>query len=233
MGNDRLVLIPGTLCDDRLWSYQIEALSKIIEVKVADISQSDSIKEIANSILQQEPGGFSLAGLSMGGIIALEIMRQAGDRIKRLALLNTNPYSPTEEQKQTFQKYINFCKAGFFQDITPTYLLPNLIHPSRQTDNDLTTLIKEMALNIGPEAYIRQLTALMNRKGSVDILSEISCYTLVLTGKEDRMCPLALHEAMAEGIPNSKLVVIEECGHLSTLEKGEAVTNSLLGWLQK
>ncbi|PLR78959.1 alpha/beta hydrolase [Bacillus sp. V3-13] len=233
MSKEKVVLIPGTLCDERLWQHQIETLKNIAHVTVADISQSDSIKEMASAILEEVQGEFSLAGLSMGGMVSLEITRQAGKRIRRLALLDTNPYPPTEEQKQTFQKYIDLCKAGFFEDITPTYLLPNLIHPSKLKDNHIRKLIIDMALNIGPESYIRQLTALMNRSGSLDILAGISCPTLVLTGRDDRLCSLTLHEKMAERIPKSKLVVIEECGHLSTIEKGECVTSYLLEWLQK
>jgi pimeloyl-ACP methyl ester carboxylesterase len=233
MSKEQLVLIPGTLCDERLWQHQKESLKNIADVKVADISQFDSITEMASAILREVQGDFSLAGLSMGGMVSIEIMRQSGERVKRLALLDTNPYAPTEEQVQTFQKYIDISKAGYFQDITPTYLLPNLIHPSKLTDKHLTSLIKDMALNIGPESYIRQLTALMNRSGSLDILSDIHCETLVLTGREDKLCSLALHEKMVELIPNAKLIVIEECGHLSTIEKGETVTNYLLEWLQR
>nr|WP_263327054.1 alpha/beta hydrolase [Neobacillus sp. Marseille-Q6967] len=232
MTKEQLVLIPGTLCDDRLWQPQIEILQDIAQITIADTSQFDSIKETAAAILKDVPGKFSLAGLSMGGMVSLEIMRQAGERINRLALLDTNPYPPTEEQKQTFQKYIDLCKDGYFQDITPTYLLPNLLHPSKQEDHHLTSLIKDMANSTGPEAYIRQLTSLMNRSGSLDILTNITCPTLVLTGRDDRLCSLSLHEEMAELIPNSKLIVIEECGHLSTLEKPETVASYLKEWLQ-
>jgi pimeloyl-ACP methyl ester carboxylesterase len=232
MTREQVVLIPGTLCDERLWEKQKEGLKHVADVIVADISRFDSIVETASAIVSEVSGEFSLAGLSMGGIVSFEIMRQAGDRINRLALLNTNPYAPTEQQKQTFQQYIDLCKAGFFLDLTPTYLLPNLIHPSRLQDIQLTSLIHDMANNIGSEAYIRQLTALMNRSGSLDILAGIECPTLVLTGRDDRLCSYALHEEMAGLIPNSKLVVIEDCGHLSTLEKPESVTAYLLDWVQ-
>lgn len=227
---EKLVLIPGTLCDERLWMHQLEHLHDIADLVVAEIQSEDSIEKVASSILHQVEGEFSVAGLSMGGMVSLEIMKQGGERVNRLALLNTNPYPPTIEQKENFQRNIDMCQAGDFEKVFSTYIFPNLLTKEGKENAELASIVESMASTIGPKSYINQLTALKNREGYLETLRNIDCPTLVLTGDKDVLCPVKLHQEMAEQIQDSKLVVIEDCGHLSSLEKKEDVTQAMREW---
>lgn len=228
---EKLVLIPGTLCDERLWMHQIEHLQDLVDPIVAEIKTENSIEKVASSILQQVEGEFSVAGLSMGGMVALEMMKQGGERVRKLALLDTNPYPPTPEQKESFQRNIDMCQAGDFEMVFSTFIFPNLLTKKGKENAELASIVESMASTIGPNSYINQLTALKNREGYVDILRNIQCLTLVLTGEQDVLCPVKLHQEMAEHIQDSKLVVVEDCGHLSSLEKKEDVTQAMREWL--
>ncbi|WP_257347293.1 alpha/beta fold hydrolase [Pseudalkalibacillus decolorationis] len=231
MGKEPLVLLPGTLCDDRLWAHQIRNLSDIADVKVGDLTKDDSVEGMARSVLDNAPDRFALAGLSLGGIVAMEVIRQAPERVWKLALLDSNPYAPKPEQLKTWDNFVSMVEKGRFSEITENHLLPNLIHSERLGHNELTSMIINMSEHIGPEAYIRQLMAVKTRTNACERLKDIQCPTLLLVGQEDRVCPVELHEQMADLIPNSKLVVVEHCGHLSSLEQPEHVTCALQGWL--
>lgn len=231
MSKEDLILLPGTLCTESLWKNQIEHLSDVANIQVGDLTQNDTIQGMAESILREAPSEFSLAGLSMGGIVAMELMRQAPERVKRLALLDTNPTPPRSEQIAGWENFIAMANNGQFMDITEKYLLPVLIHPDRQKDDDLVQTIMQMAEDIGPKAMIRQMKALMTRPDVRENLSSIKSPTLVLLGRQDKLCSLLMHEYLVSVIPDSTLSVIEKCGHLSTLERPEEVTAVLRDWL--
>ena len=211
--------------------HQLEHLHDIANLVVAEIQSEDSIEKLASSILQQVEGEFSVAGLSMGGMVSLEIMKQGGERVNRLALLDTNPYPATVEQKENFQRNIDMCQAGEFGKVFSTYIFPNLLTKEGKENAELASIVESMASTIGSKSYINQLTALKNREGYLETLRNIDCPTLVLTGDKDVLCPVKLHQEMAEQIQDSKLVVIENCGHLSSLEKKEDVTQAMREWL--
>ncbi len=226
-----LLLVPGTLCDERLWSHQIENLSDLAEVKVCDVTKDDSIYGLAQSILEEAPEKFALAGLSLGGIISLEIMRLAPERVKKLALLDTNPNPPKSEQISSWEKFIEMANNGQFLTITKNELLPVLIHPERRNDDRLIETIIDMAEKIGKDAYINQLKAVMGRSDQRPILPTIICPTMVIVGSEDKICPIHMSKYIAENISTSSLEIVDKSGHLSTLEQPEIVSSLLRKWL--
>jgi pimeloyl-ACP methyl ester carboxylesterase len=228
---DPLVLIPGLLCTRALWEPQIAALQDQVRIQVADHTRQDSMAGLASDILAQAPNRFALAGLSMGGYIALEIMRQAPSRVTRLALMDTNARADTPEGRKNRQGFIDIARRGKFLGVTPQ-LIPKLIHPSRLDDHDLKLTIVQMARETGVDAFVRQETAIMNRIDSRGSLGAITCPTLVLCGRQDMLSTLEMHQEMVDLIPNACLEVVEDCGHLSTLERPEVVTAAMKAWLQ-
>jgi pimeloyl-ACP methyl ester carboxylesterase len=227
-----LVLAPGLLCDAALWQPQIAHFSQERPVQVADTTQDDTIAGMAARLLADAPERFALAGLSMGGYVSLEVMRRAPERVERLALLDTSPRPETDEGAKARRLLMNMAEAGTFRGVT-TRLLPRLVHPSRLEDEALTRIVVEMALNIGKDAYLRQQTAIMNRVDSRPDLIRIGCPTLVLVGHEDILTPPNISAEMAADILNAKLVVVPECGHLSTLERPEAVNAAMDAWFRR
>lgn len=226
-----LVLMPGLLCNDALWRHQIDTLADVAEVTVADMSRDESLKGMAERMLAAAPERFALAGLSMGGYAAFEVMRLAPQRVERLALLDTSARADTEERRDERLKAMNLVERGNFQGMTRK-LLPWFVHEDRVDDEKLMSIIKKSAQDVGNEAFIRQQTAIMGRPDSRADLARIACPTLVLGGRQDRMTPPALHDEMAAEIPGARLVVVEDCGHLAPLEQPHAVSAVLRYWLQ-
>jgi pimeloyl-ACP methyl ester carboxylesterase len=231
MKKSPLVLVPGLLCDAQLWRSQVEDLSDIADIWIADHTRSDTMAGVAQDVLADAPfARFALAGLSMGGYIALEIMRQAPQRVARLGLLDTAAGAELPEQTRKRLDFIALADSGKFLSITDA-LLPLLMHPSRLGESALTDDVKSMAKNIGKGAFVRQERAIMSRADSLGLLASIACPTLVLCGRQDALTPLARHEEIAAGIKDARLEVIEDCGHLSTLEKPAQVNAALRRWL--
>ncbi|MHB8667594.1 MAG: alpha/beta fold hydrolase [Burkholderiales bacterium] len=231
MKRSSLVLVPGLLCDAQLWRPQVEHLADIADVWIADHTRSDTMAGVARDVLADAPfERFALAGLSMGGYIALEIMRQAPQRVARLALLDTVAGAELPEQTLRRMKFIALAGRGEFAQVTEI-LLPLLIHPSRLEQRALTGVVRAMAQNTGAEAFVRQEKAIISRSDSRGLLAAIDCPTLVLCGRQDALTPMARHEEIAAGIRGARLEVIDDCGHLSTLEKPAEVNAALRRWL--
>ena len=227
-----LVLIPGLLCDALLWKAQIEALDGQIKCWVADHTRSDTMAGVAADVLRDAPfERFALAGLSMGGYVAFEILRQAAHRVDRLALLDTSARADTQEQREKREGLIALAERGRFIGVAQA-LLPLFLHSERLADEKLVTTVKEMARNTGKEAFIRQERAIMSRADSLPLLPSLGCATLVLCGAQDALTPPEWHQEMAKAIPGARLCVVKDCGHLSTLERPAEVSEALRRWLQ-
>jgi pimeloyl-ACP methyl ester carboxylesterase len=225
-----LVLLPGLLNDERLWARQVPELSADRTVMVGDLTTADSLEVLAEQVLAKAPPSFALAGLSMGGYVAMEIMRQAPDRVERLALLDTTARPDLPEQSQRRRDAMEIARAGGFDKIMPT-MLPMLLCAASLADPSITGLAKDMARAVGAEAFIRQQTAIMGRPDSRPSLAAIRCPTLVLCGAEDALTPPDRHHEMAGLIAGSRLVIVEGSGHLSPMEQPAAVLDALAGWL--
>lgn len=226
-----LVLLPGLLCDAALWRHQADTLAAIADVRIADLTGSDRIGELARAVLAAAPETFSLAGLSMGGYVAFEILRQAPDRVRRLALIATAAGADPPHRTAERQALIALARTGEFRGVTRR-LLPALVHPSRLDNAELAATIFAMAERLGREVFIRQQRAIMNRPDSRRDLSLIHCPTLVVCGRQDLLTPLAASVEMAEKVRRGALVVIEDCGHLPPLERPRTVSALLRDWLQ-
>jgi pimeloyl-ACP methyl ester carboxylesterase len=226
-----LVLVPGLLCSARLYASQIAALWPQGPVTVADHRRDDSIEAIAARILKDAPPHFALAGLSMGGYVAFAMMRLAPERIARLALLDTSARPDLPEQKAGREKFIAMAQAGKLNDVVET-LTPKFLHRDHAKDEGLKKIVRDMAHDTGPDAFVRQQKAIMGRHDSRPLLSEIGCPTLVLVGEGDELTPPELAREIAADILGSRLVVVPSCGHLSTIEKPDAVNHAMIEWLK-
>ncbi|MGJ4882734.1 MULTISPECIES: alpha/beta hydrolase [unclassified Bradyrhizobium] len=226
-----LVLVPGLISSPRIYAPVIPALWRLGPVMVANHIRDDSMAAIARRILAEAPPRFALAGHSMGGYIALEIMRQAPERVGRLALINTQARPDTPEASARRRTMITRAKEGDYHGVVDE-LFSGFVHPSRQDDPRLRQLVHDMAEEVGVIGFIRQLTAIMSRPDSRPTLTAIRCPTLVLTGDTDNTIPNSLSKEMADGIDGSWLVVLENCGHLPQPEQPEETAQALMEWLR-
>jgi pimeloyl-ACP methyl ester carboxylesterase len=222
---ENVLLLPGMMCDARQWAEQEASLSQA--VYHADTSKHDSMTEMARSVLQDAPDQFAMVGLSMGGILAFEIWRQASDRVSHLALLDTNPHAESPERQTMRLEQIAAAASGRLRELATESLKPLYLAKAHREDEKLLATILDMVVDLGPDVFRSQSLALRGRIDSVPTLPSITCPTLVMCGDEDMLCPVTYHELMAAEIPNAQLTVIENCGHLSSLEQPQAVTSAL------
>lgn len=227
-----LVFLPGMMCDARLFGPQIAELSADHCVTVAPVTQGERIEEIASGLLDQLPARFALAGLSMGGIVAMELLRRAPDRITRIALMDTNPLAETPQVAAAREPQIVGVRTGRLEQVMRDELKPNYLAPGSHR-GEVLDLVMDMALTLGPETFVRQSRALQRRRDQQGTLRKCKVPTLVLCGAHDALCPVKRHTFMAELIPYAKLVVIEGAGHLPTLETPAETTLALRAWLKQ
>jgi len=225
-----IVLVPGLLCSPLLYAKQIPALWQFGPVTVSDHRRDDSMDAIARRILAAAPPRFALAGLSMGGYIAYAILRAAPERVTRLALLDTGSRADLPEQSERRKVQIELARSGRLADISEA-LWPLFVHKDRHNDQDLKKIVLQMAEQTGADAFVRQQTAIMSRPDSRPDLPKIKCPTLVLVGEADQLTPPKLSEEIAAAIPGSRLVVVRGSGHLSTIERPDAVNKALVEWM--
>ncbi len=225
------MLIPGLLASARLYAPQIPELWRFGPVSIADHTRDDTLGAIARRILASAPPRFALVGLSMGGYVAFEILRQAASRVARLALLDTTARPDTPEQSAARRAQLELAAAGRLAEVIDTQF-PRCVHPAHRGDAGLRETTRLMAEDVGPEAFRRQQTAIMGRPDSRPTLRTIACPTLVLVGAQDELTPPDRAAEMAQGIAAARLVTVPESGHLSTLEQPRAVTRALIEWLQ-
>ncbi len=225
-----LVLVPGLTCTARLYGSQIVALWPFGQVAVADHRRDADMAAIAARILKDAPPRFALAGLSMGGYIALAMLRLAPERIARLALLDTSARPDTPEQTAGRHAQIAMAQSGRYSEI-PDLSIPRYLNAKHQRDERLTGIVRQMIAETGPEAFVLQLKAIMSRPDSRPMLASIRCPTLVVVGDADVATPPELNREIADCIPGAKLTVIPDSGHLTTLEQPGAVNATLAEWL--
>ena len=225
-----ILLVPGLGGSPRIYAPVVPPLWRFGPVTVANHIRDDNLGAIARRILAEAPPRFALAGHSMGGYIAFEILRQAPVRVAKLALINTQARPDTPEARERRRALIAGVQAGHYHDLLDE-LFAGFVHPLRQGDADLRKTVHEMGDDVGADGFIRQLTAIMRRTDSRPTLAMIACPTLVLTGDGDNTIPNAMSVEMAEGIRGARLVIIPECGHLSQLEQPTAVAAALATWL--
>lgn len=224
-----LLLIPGLLCDQRLFAAQTAALEPDRVVCIADLSLDTSIVAMARRTLDAAPPLFALAALSMGGYVAMEIMRQAPERVLKLALLDTMVRPDDEARAKARRGLLALAQMGKFKGVTPQ-LLPRLMHP-RCLGSTVADTVQAMAESIGKEGFVRQQQAIIERADYRPVLETIRVPTLIVVGEDDEITPVAESREIHRGIPQSRLVVLPQCGHLPPLEYPELTTELLRRWL--
>ncbi len=213
------------MCDARLWAPQTGELP--FPHFHADTTAADNFATMAREALAAAPPRFAVVGLSMGGILAFEIWRQAPDRVTHMALLDTSPHPDAPARRSIRMQQIETALAGGLRELAIDGLKPLYLAEAHRNDDALLERILEMALDLGPAVFERQSIALRDRVDSVPTLAGIDCPTLVLCGIEDKLCPVEYHELMAETIPGARLRIVDECGHMASLEQPAIVTQEL------
>ena len=228
---ENLILVPGLLCDARVWRDQVTALAGLADVAVADISEGDSLEVMAARILHEAPPYFCLAGHSLGGRVAMEIYRQAPDRVLKLALLSTGRRDVRPGEPERRAALVEAARTKGVTVIADDMLIPAM-HPDKQRDAQLVEDVRAMIGRFDLEILKRQFTAMLSRPDMTEAMGGIACPTLIACGRQDTYSPLDRHEAMHEIIPGSRLVAIENAGHMAPMEEPEQVTEAMRAWLE-
>jgi pimeloyl-ACP methyl ester carboxylesterase len=221
------------MLDRRMYAGQLAGLSSAPEIVVGDLTRSATVEELAADVLASAPARFALVGLSMGGIVAFEIWRRARERVTHLALLDTTPHPDKPQRRELRLEQIAQVETGRLRDVLVESMKPLYLARRNRGNRRLLQSIVDQALSLGPDVFRRQSLALRDRADSTATLPTIDCPALVLCGREDELCPLEWHAAMAAAMPRADLVVLAECGHLSTMEEPGAVTAALKRLLRR
>ncbi|MGB0544686.1 MAG: alpha/beta fold hydrolase [Candidatus Pseudothioglobus sp.] len=227
-----LVMVPGMMCDERIFSPQIEELSQNLEVTIADISNFSSVSELASDVLKKAPKSFSLLGHSMGGIVAMEIYSQEPKRIEKLILMDTNPKAELDEVKLKREPQIKEVNKGKLLEVMRDEMKPNYLAES-ENKRSVLNVCMDMALTLGPDVFINQSRALQSRLDQQNTIQSIKIPVLIMCGSEDKLCPVERHEMMHNMISDSDLIIINNAGHMPTLEQPRETTEVLKEWLMR
>ena len=225
-------MVPGMMCNERIFSPQIEELSKNLEVTVADISNFSSVSELASDVLKKAPKSFSLLGHSMGGIVAMEIYSQEPKRIEKLILMDTNPKAELDEVKLKREPQIREVNKGKLLEVMRDEMKPNYLAES-ENKRSVLNVCMDMALTLGPDVFINQSRALQSRLDQQNTIQSIKIPVLIMCGSEDKLCPVERHEMMHNMISDSDLIIINNAGHMPTLEQPRETTEVIKEWLMR
>ena len=225
-------MVPGMMCDERIFSPQIEELSQNLEVTIADISNFSSVSELASDVLKKAPKSFSLLGHSMGGIVAMEIYSQEPKRIEKLILMDTNPKAELDEVKLKREPQIREVNKGKLLEVMRDEMKPNYLAES-ENKRSVLNVCMDMALTLGPDVFINQSRALQSRLDQQNTIKSIKIPVLIMCGSEDKLCPVERHEMMHNMISDSDLIIINNAGHMPTLEQPRETTEVLKEWLMR
>lgn len=229
---EKLILLPGMLCDARLFAPQVEALSDRYDVEVIGIDGAETIDALADQVLSRAPQHFNLGGLSMGGIVAMAIAGKAPERVKRLALLDTNHRADAPGREEVRNRQIASVENGQMRQVVIDEMKPVYLAEINCDDQALLDLLIDMAMQLGPEVFIRQSVALRDRGDQSAALTGYQGPSLVLCGAEDKLCPVERHREIAGLLGRSVLRIVDQAGHISTLENPDAVNAALRQWLE-
>ena len=226
-----LLLLPGMMCDARLFGPQIEAFSGRVPLMSVPMGGHDDMGALAREVLNMAPARFAMAGLSMGGILAMEVLRLAPERVVGLALMDTNPLAETDAVKTRRTPQIAAALAGDLRRVMRDEMKPNYLADGPNM-GAILDLCMAMAMDLGPEVFVNQSKALRDRRDQCETLRGFDGPSLVLSGREDTLCPIARHELMHDLLANSRFEIIENAGHLPTLENPKATTEARGRWLE-
>lgn len=230
MSVPHVFILPGLLEDADAFAAVMRGLADVAACQVADMTRTNTIAGLARSALEQAPPGpLHLAGHSMGGYVALEVMRQAPGRVAKLALLNTNARPDSPEATENRRRLMRLAETDFKAVITT--LLPKLMTPEHVRDAALAGIVDTMALGVGKEAFKRQQEAIIGRIDSRAHLGAIRCPTLVVAARSDQLMPVEVLREMAEGIPGARLAIVEDCGHMAAMERPREVIALFREWI--
>jgi pimeloyl-ACP methyl ester carboxylesterase len=227
-----LLLLPGMMCDVRLYGPQIEAFSHDRVIITAPLNDRGTVAQLAQDILANAPPSFALAGLSMGGIVAMEVFRQAPKRVTRLALLDTNPKAEVAAVAENREPQIAKVRAGQLRAVMRDEMKPNYLTDGPRM-GQILDLCMAMADALGPDVFINQSRALQSRPDQQDTLRQVKVPALILCGEDDTLCPIHRHALMHDLIPGSTLKIIKNAGHLPTLEQPHTTNEALAQWLNQ
>ena len=227
-----LVLLPGMMCDARVFDAQIRAFSAQLPIMVAPLLGGERIEDIAIHFLQQLPARFALVGLSMGGIVAMEILRRAPERVSKLCLISTSPLPDTPAQAASREPLIIGARTGRMEDVLRQSMLPDYLAPGAQRI-EILNQVHQMGMELGEALFVAQTRALQRRRDQQGTLRKCNVPTLILCGEYDQLTPVKRHEFMAELIPTATLEVITAAGHLPTVERPDVVNRVLVEWLSE
>ena len=230
---ESLLLLPGMMCDARLFAPQVDALADLAAITIGDLTGASTIEGLAASVLATAPERFALAGLSMGGIVAMEVVRQAPVRVTRLALLDTNHRAETAERQGLRGPQVARALKGELRAVLIEEMKPLYLGPDNRDRADILGTVLDMGLSLGPQVFARQSAALRDRPDQTETLRRVDVPTLVLCGRHDALCPPERHREIASLIKAADLVFVEGAGHLPTLERQEATSAALRAWILK
>ncbi len=229
-GSDQnLILVPGLICDDEVWAHAQEHLSEVADCRTVPADEADTMQGLACAVLDTAPETFAIAGFSMGGYVAMEVLRQAPGRVTRLALLDTSSRGDTPEKAAGREAAIADCEEGRFDDLLDRFV-PLLLHPERMSE-PLAARVRAMGQRVGPALFARRHRAMLTRTDGRDLLTGCDVPVRAIVGRSDALTSIEEHEEIADLAPRGRLSIVEECGHMPPLERPQAATALLRDWL--